>query len=186
MEVKAKLNYLRIAPRKVRLVADMIRGKRVEEAQRILQFTRKRAAGPLLKLLNSAISNAKHNFQLKAENLWISKLLVNEGPKLKRWRPRARGRAFEIQKKTSHITIVLKELKVKEKLLEEKLEREEPSSFQKEIAERERKLKPKKETEKIIEEKKEIKRPKPPLVRKIRKPGLPAGIKRIFRRKSFG
>jgi len=115
MEVTAKLRYLRIAPRKVRLVADLVRGKSVEEAAHILNFTRKRAAKPILKLLNSAIANASHNFQLKKENLYISKIVVDEGPKLKRWRPRARGVAYEIQKKTSHITLVLAESKAKAK-----------------------------------------------------------------------
>ena len=108
MEVVAKLRYLRIAPRKVRLVADLVRGKKVEEAAHILTFTRKRAAKHILKLLNSAIANALHNFQLKKENLYIARIIVDEGPKLKRWRPRARGMAYEIQKKTSHITLVLK------------------------------------------------------------------------------
>ncbi len=115
MEVIAKLRYLRIAPRKVRLVADLVRGKSVEEATHILNFTRKKAARPLFKLLNSAVANASHNFQLKKENLYISKLVVDEGPKLKRWRPRARGVTYEIQKKTSHITLVLSEAKNKVK-----------------------------------------------------------------------
>ena len=115
MEVTAKLRYLRIAPRKVRLVADLVRGKSVEEATHILNFTRKKAARPLFKLLNSAVANASHNFQLKKENLYISKLVVDEGPKLKRWRPRARGVTYEIQKKTSHITLVLSEAKNKVK-----------------------------------------------------------------------
>lgn len=111
MEVKAHLRYLRIAPRKVRLVADLIRGKTVKEAENILNFTTKRAALPLLKLLKSAIANAKHNFNLKEENLYISKILVNEGPRLKRVFPRARGRADIRQKKMSHVTIVLEEIK---------------------------------------------------------------------------
>jgi len=114
MEVKAKLNYLRIAPRKVRIVADLIRGKPVKEAKKILKFTVKRAAKPLLKLLNSAIANAKHNFNLDENNLYISKILVNEGPKLKRVFPRARGHADIIQKKTSHVTLVLDEIKKEE------------------------------------------------------------------------
>lgn len=109
VEVKAHLRYLRIAPRKVRLVADLIRKKSVLEAEKILKVTKKRAALPLLKLLNSAVANAVHNFKLKKENLYIDKLLVNEGPRLKRVFPRARGRADIIQKKTSHISIVLKE-----------------------------------------------------------------------------
>ena len=109
MSVIAKLRYLRIAPRKVRLVADLIRGKSVEEAQTILNFTQKKATLPISKLLRQAIANAKNNFQLKEENLFISEILVNEGPKLKRVFPRARGSADTIQKKVSHITLVLEE-----------------------------------------------------------------------------
>lgn len=107
MEVKAHLRYLRMTPRKVRLVADLIRGKDVLEAKRILTFSGKRAALPLLKLLNSAISNAQHNYNLKEEELFISKILVNEGPRLKRVFPRARGRADILQKKTCHVSIWL-------------------------------------------------------------------------------
>jgi large subunit ribosomal protein L22 len=111
MQVKVKLKYLRIAPRKVRIVADLISGKPVKEAKSILQFTIKKAAKPLLKLLDSAIANAKHNFNLQENNLYISKILVNEGPKIKRVMPRARGHADTIQKKTSHVTMVLDEIK---------------------------------------------------------------------------
>ena len=110
MPITAKLRYLRIAPRKVRLVADLIRGKSVEEAQTILNFTQKRATLPISKLLRQAIANAKNNFQMEEENLFISEILVNEGPKLKRVFPRARGSADTIQKKTSHITIILDEI----------------------------------------------------------------------------
>jgi len=110
MEVKAYLRHLRMAPRKVRLVADLIRGKSVEEAQNILNFTTKRVALPLLKLLKQAIFNAKNNFRLDEKNLYISKIIVDEGPKLKRVFPRARGHADEIQKKTSHITLILDEI----------------------------------------------------------------------------
>jgi large subunit ribosomal protein L22 len=109
MQSKAYLRYLRIAPRKVRLVADLIRGKSVEEAQTILRFANKGGTTPLLKLLNSAVASGLHNFQLDAANLYIAKILVDEGPKLKRVYPRARGRADQIQKKTSHITLVLDE-----------------------------------------------------------------------------
>lgn len=109
MQSKAYLRYLRIAPRKVRLVADLIRGKSVEEAQVILRFTNKGGTTPLLKLLNSAVASGVHNFQLDPANLYIAKILVDEGPKLKRVFPRARGRADQIQKKTSHITLVLNE-----------------------------------------------------------------------------
>ena len=110
MVVTAKLRYLRIAPRKVRLVADLLRGKSVEEAQNILNFTQKRTAKPFSKLLKQGISNAKNNFQMEEKNLYISTILVDEGPKLKRIRPRARGQANEIQKKTSHITIILENI----------------------------------------------------------------------------
>ncbi len=109
MSVTAKLSYLRIAPRKVRLVADLIRGKTVEEAQIVLNFTIKKAAQPLLKLLKSAIANAK-NLNLEEKNLYISKITVDEGPKYKRWMPRARGQAYQIQKKTSHVKIILDEI----------------------------------------------------------------------------
>ncbi len=115
MTVTAKLQYLRIAPRKVRLVADAIRGKSIEEARNILRFTVKKGAPPLLKLLNSAAANAKNNPKLAEADFYISKIEVNEGPKYKRFRPRARGQAYEIQKKTSHINLVLDEVKTKKK-----------------------------------------------------------------------
>ncbi len=110
MKVDAKLNYLRISPRKVRLVADLIRGRRVDEAEGRLKFTNKKATKPVSKLLNSAIANAEHNFDLDRDNLYISEIKVDQGPTLKRWRPRARGATNQIQKKTSHITIVLEEI----------------------------------------------------------------------------
>lgn len=110
MEVKAKLRHLRIAPRKVRLVVDMIRGEKVSEAKLILRFTVNRSSRPVLKLLNSAIANAKNDFSLDESNLYISEIRVDEGPKLKRWMPRARGVATEIQKKTSHVILTLDEI----------------------------------------------------------------------------
>jgi len=110
MPVVAKLKYLRIAPRKVRLVADLIRGKSVEQAQTLLHFTVKKANEPLLKLLKSAIASARNNFQLQESNLYICKISVDEGPKYKRYMPRARGQAYEIQKKTSHVTLWLDEI----------------------------------------------------------------------------
>lgn len=111
MPATAKLNYLRIAPRKVRLLADLIRGKSVEQAQNILSFTTKRASQPLLKLLKSAMASAKNQFREQEQDLYISKITVDEGPKLKRWMPRARGSAYEIQKKTSHVTLILDAIK---------------------------------------------------------------------------
>ena len=125
MEVKAILRYLRIAPRKVRLVADLIRGKDVPRAQIILRYTKKKSAPVILKLLNQAIANAKHNFQIEEiDSLYIKKITVDEGPKLKRWRPRARGRAFMIQKKTSHITLVLDQKPNQQKEGNQKVEKD--------------------------------------------------------------
>ncbi|MBI2098304.1 MAG: 50S ribosomal protein L22 [Candidatus Wildermuthbacteria bacterium] len=110
MQSKATLRYLRIAPRKVRLVAELIRGKKTSEANAILRFCTKNAANPLQKILQSALASAVNNFQLDEANLYIAKLDVQEGSKLKRYRPRARGRAYPIEKKTSHITMVLDEI----------------------------------------------------------------------------
>ena len=111
MEVSAKLNHLRIAPRKVRLVVDLIRGKKATEAETILNFTVKKASLPVSKLLKQGIANAKNNFQIDVSNLFVSKIKVDEGPKQKRWRARSRGQTYGIQKKTSHITLILDEIK---------------------------------------------------------------------------
>lgn len=107
MEIKAKLNYLRIAPRKVRLVADLMRNMDVKEAEIQLKFTPKRVTEPLLKLLKSGIANAKNNFNIEKDFLYIKELRINEGPPFKRWRPVSRGRTFPIMKRTSHIDLVL-------------------------------------------------------------------------------
>ncbi len=117
MSVEAKLRYSRISPRKVRLVANLVRGLQVEEAEKVLQFTIKRSANPILKLIRSAVSNAEHNFNLKKENLYISEIRVDGGPIIKRFRPRARGAAFPIQKKTSHIFVKLAEKGVEGEVL---------------------------------------------------------------------
>lgn len=107
MEAKAKLTMIRIAPRKVRLVVDTIRNKKISEAVAILQNQDKRSSEPVLKLLNSAVANAVNNNGMEADQLIIKSIFVNEGPTLKRFRPRAHGRAYEILKRTSHITIVV-------------------------------------------------------------------------------
>jgi large subunit ribosomal protein L22 len=115
MAITAKLQGLKITARKVRLVADMIRRKPVIQAEAILRFTTKKASHPLLKLLQSAVANAK-NQKLETADLVISKIMVNEGPMQERVFPRSRGRADRIQKKTSHITIelgIIKENQVK-------------------------------------------------------------------------
>ncbi|AUS07635.1 50S ribosomal protein L22 [Laceyella sacchari] len=109
MEAKAVARYVRIAPRKARLVMDLIRGKSVEEAIAILKFT-PRAASPIIeKVLASAVANAEHNFNMDTSRLVVAKAFVDEGPTLKRYMPRAMGRASRINKRTSHITVVVSE-----------------------------------------------------------------------------
>lgn len=107
--ISVKLNNLRISPRKVRLTADLIRGMKVAQAQVQLSFLGKRSANPILKLLNSAIANAKNNFKISEKKLFVSKIFVDCGPVLKRQMPRAFGRSAAIMKRTSHITLVLEE-----------------------------------------------------------------------------
>lgn len=109
MKITAQLNNLRISPRKVRLVAGLIKGKDAMVARQQLNFLTKRSSGPMAKLLESALQNAEHNFGLLKENLFIKDVVVNEGMKLKRFMPRAMGKAGSIQKKTSRITVVLEE-----------------------------------------------------------------------------
>jgi len=109
MKQVAKLNYLRMTPRKVRSVADLIEGLPVNEAEAQLMVQRRRPAKVLLKLLRSAVANAKNNRQLNIGNLYIESLRVDQGPMLKRYLPRARGIATPIQKKMSHVTLVLAE-----------------------------------------------------------------------------
>ncbi|EGL82010.1 ribosomal protein L22 [Caldalkalibacillus thermarum TA2.A1] len=111
MEARAVARYVRIAPRKVRLVIDLIRGKEVGEAIAILRHTPKAASPVVEKLLKSAVANAEHNYNMDPDNLVISKIYCDEGPTLKRFRPRAMGRASRINKRTSHITVVLTEKK---------------------------------------------------------------------------
>lgn len=106
-EVTAKLRFLRIGPRKVRLIADMVRGKKVTKALDILSVMPKRAARPVLKLLNSAVANARHNHSLAVEDLKVAQIYVDGGPVLKRWMPKAHGRATPIRERTSHINLVL-------------------------------------------------------------------------------
>ncbi len=108
MEARAKATYVRIAPRKVQIVLDLIRNKPADEAKAILRFTPKAACEPLAKLLDSAIANAGVK-EMDVDNLYVAECTVSQGPTLKRIRPRAHGRAFRINKKTSHINLVLKE-----------------------------------------------------------------------------
>lgn len=112
-QVTAKLNYLKIAPRKVRLIANTLKGLSVQEAQAQLLIRRQRAAKPLLKLLNSAVANAKNLKNIDQSKLFIKDLKIDQGPILKRFLPRAMGRATPIHKKMSHITLTLDEGKIK-------------------------------------------------------------------------
>jgi ribosomal protein L22 len=105
--VRARAKYVRCAPRKARLVIDHIRGKRVDEARAILLHTQRAASRDVLKLLESAIANAENNHELVADELRVARAYVDEGPTLKRYRPRALGRATRIRKRTSHLTIEL-------------------------------------------------------------------------------
>jgi large subunit ribosomal protein L22 len=109
MEVKARLRFVRVGPRKARLVADMIRGKGSEEALNVLTFTKKAVAKILIKLLKSAIANATQKKNIDVDRLYIKKITVDQGPTMKRFQPRALGRATTIRKRTSHINIVLDE-----------------------------------------------------------------------------
>ena len=171
MKITAKLSQLRIAPRKVRLVVDLIRGKKALQAQALLQFATKKAAGPVLKLLNSALANAKNNFQVEPGELTVSEIRVNEGPKFKRWMPRARGSAFEILKRTSHIELTLEGGSAKAKKV--KKAKQAPEEAKPVEAAPEKAAKP--------EEKPKFKAE----AKEIPKPQTHQGLKRIFKRKSF-
>ena len=115
MQVTAKLNNLRVSPRKVRLVANLIRGLSIKDARVQLNFLVKKSSSPILKLLNSATANAKHNLKLDPEEMYVSAITVDGGPVLKRTMPRAMGRAYIIRKRTSHVRLTLSEKKDKQK-----------------------------------------------------------------------
>lgn len=106
-KVKATAKYVRVSPTKVRQLTRLIAGQHVDEARRILQFADKGAAQPLLKVLNSAIANAENNDDLDPDELIVDQAFADEGPTLKRYQPRALGRAYRIRKRTSHITVVV-------------------------------------------------------------------------------
>ena len=109
MEAKAYLRYVRISPRKVQIVCDMIRGKDTKVAEAYMANTPKAGCELMLKLLNSACANAEHNFEMDPDNLYVAEAYATAGPILKRGRPRAQGRMYRINKRTSHITIVVAE-----------------------------------------------------------------------------
>lgn len=176
----AKLNYLKIAPRKMRLIASAIRGLSVSEAEAQLLLSPKRASMPLVKLLHSAVSNAKNNQKLNTDRLFIKEIRVDQGPTLKRFMPRAMGRATPIQKKSSHITLVLGESdKLKEPRFKikkiEKISRKKAEAMRAaRVRETEKQDRRERETEKVRHE---TQKPKP-----TTGPGF---IKRMFRRKSI-
>lgn len=178
MQVTAKLSQLRIAPRKVRLVADSIRGLDVEIAQAQLANLNKVAARPLLKLLDSAIANATNNFKLAKSNLYISELRVDEGPTMKRYTPRAMGAASAINKRTSHINIVLSEKIASKEVEKEKSEKVKKEDKDVKIVESLEEMKELEKFEKPEKDKKEIDN-------KISKNTEKNTKRNVFRRKSI-
>jgi large subunit ribosomal protein L22 len=107
MEARAQARFVRVTPRKARRVVDLIRGLPAAQAESVLRFAPQAASEPVYKVLASAMANAEHNFKLDRETLFVSRAWVDEGPTLKRFRPRAQGRAFRINKRTSHITVIV-------------------------------------------------------------------------------
>jgi len=110
METRAAVKYIRVSPRKIRLVMDQVRGRKVEEALNILSFAPQKGARILKKLINSAVANAEQNSDVDVDSLYIKRLYADEGPTMKRWRPRAQGRATRINKRTSHLAIIVDEM----------------------------------------------------------------------------
>jgi large subunit ribosomal protein L22 len=113
MESRAVAHYLRVSPLKARQVVDLVRGKNVDEAIGTLRYTNKKTAPMLLKLIKSAVANAEHNFDMDSDALYVSEIMVDEGPSFRRMKPRAYGRADILHHRTSHITVVLREREVK-------------------------------------------------------------------------
>lgn len=161
----AQLRYLHIAPRKVRLLADTLKGLTAYEAEAQLLMRVSRARLPLLKLLRSAIANAIQNQKLQKEQLMVKMVRVDQGPMLKRALPRAQGRTTPIQKKMSHITLVLEEMAS-------------PRTSRFVIVPPPKKEKKEKEGKKVV--------PKKPDVQEKEKAGKPGFFKKVFRRKSMG
>lgn len=109
MEAKAVLKYLRVSPRKARYVADLVRGKSAQQAIDVLKFTNRAASLPIKKLIESAVANAENNHGLDVDILWVKEIVIDPGPMLKRFMPRAQGRAYMVRKRTSHVAVVLAE-----------------------------------------------------------------------------
>ena len=143
MEVKASLKHLRTSAQKVRLVIDLVRGLPVAEASDQLRFNKKLAAAPVAKLLKSAVANAVNTYDLEADNLLIKEIRADEGVTLKRWMPRAHGRATTIRKRACHINIVLSEIKDSGKKEKKTVKIEEPVKLDKLVKDGEKMAKPK-------------------------------------------
>jgi large subunit ribosomal protein L22 len=109
MEARAQARYVRVPPMKARRVVDLIRGMKADEAAAVLRFTPQAAAEPVRKVLESAMANAENNDGLATDDLYVAAAYVDDGPTMKRFRPRAQGRAYRINKRTSHITVVVEE-----------------------------------------------------------------------------
>lgn len=108
-EARAIAKYIRISPRKIREVVDLIRGKDLREALAILRYTPRRASDPVAKVVKSAAANAEHNYEMNRDSLYVAECYVDQGPIIKRFQPRAMGRADLLRRRTSHITVVVKE-----------------------------------------------------------------------------
>jgi large subunit ribosomal protein L22 len=173
MDITVKLNHLRISPRKVRQAVNLVRGKKAQEAQTLLKFSAVKPAKAVLKLLDSAVAAAKNNFQIEPENLYISEIFANEGPKLKRFRPVSRGSAHPLWKRNSHVELTLSEITPtarKEKTAESKEQKENKTEAA--LAEAPKESKAKKE--------------KPKFERRDTKKQASKGVlNKIFRRKSM-
>ncbi|MGC9610954.1 MAG: 50S ribosomal protein L22 [Minisyncoccia bacterium] len=178
-QVKAQLNYLRIAPRKVRILADVIRGLPVQEAEAKLMLNARRPKDALIKLLRSAVANAKNNHKLDPDKLFIKEIRVDQGPKTGHWTPRSRGSASLIEKKTSHVSVILGVM-----------ENAKPRRFTIEIkkpVKKEEKKKSKKE-KKTGTEKSEIsekEKPKETKKSEIKTTPKTGGFRKMFQRKSI-
>lgn len=199
MQVKAHARYIRMSPRKLRLVANLIRGLKTDEAIFQLKFTNKLATKPILKLVNSAIANAMNNFNLEKNNLYIKEIKVDQGPTLKRTIPKAFGRAALIRRRSSHISIVLDELvsskkkvkTVKAKKMEEPVmvdqkpkEKEISQAVTEEVREKDRETNSADEEKEIMDVRRVGKHREKQHLDKIRGKEKGGRLKRIFRRKS--
>ncbi len=187
MQVKVKLNHLKIAPRKVRLVADLVRGKKASLAKALLNFSVKRGAVSLRKLLNSALAAAKNNYHLDEDRFYITEVKVDEGPKLKRFRARSRGQSYSILKRSSCVTLVISEInKSSSRVPKQKESAKKSTSPKKEqiLAKKDEKLVNKKKEEKINNK---VETLKPKFSSEtVHHQGLgKKSLKRVFRRKAF-